>query len=58
MVTAGGLNATVFAAVRRYAGLYQANIQLPSSLPAGELPIKLIQGSYQSPDGVLINIAP
>jgi uncharacterized protein (TIGR03437 family) len=58
MVTVGGLNATVFGAVLRYAGLYQANIQLPASLPDGDLPIKLIQGNYQSPDGVLINIAP
>jgi uncharacterized protein (TIGR03437 family) len=58
MVTVGGLNTTVFTGVLRYAGLYQANIQLPVSLPAGDLPIKLIQGSYQSPDGVLINIAP
>jgi len=36
----GGLNTTVFGAVLRYAGLYQANIRLPVSLPVGDLPIK------------------
>jgi uncharacterized protein (TIGR03437 family) len=55
-VTAGGMNVTVLGAVLRYAGLYQVNIQLPASLPAGDLPLKIIQGSFQSPDGVLISI--
>ena len=57
-VTLGGTNATVLGAVLRYAGLYQVNIQLPATLPAGDLPIKLIQGSAQSPDGILINLQP
>jgi uncharacterized protein (TIGR03437 family) len=55
-VTAGGQNVTVLGGVLRYAGLYQVNVQLPVSLPAGDLPLKIIQGSFQSPDGVLINI--
>ncbi len=55
-VTVGGVNATVQGAVLRFAGLYQVNIQLPASLPSGDLPIKIIQGSFQSPDGILINV--
>jgi len=57
-VTIGGNNVTVLGAVLRYAGLYQVNIQLPGSLPTGDLPIKIIQGSFQSPDRVLINVQP
>jgi uncharacterized protein (TIGR03437 family) len=57
-VAVGGTNVTVQVAVLRYAGLYQVNVQLPASLPTGDLPIKVIQGSFQSPDGVLINIQP
>lgn len=55
-ITAGGMNVTVLGGVLRYAGLYQVNVQLPASLPSGDLPLKIIQGSFQSPDGVLINI--
>ena len=55
-VTAGGQSVTVLGGVLRYAGLYQVNIQLPASLPTGDLPLKIVQGSFQSPDGVLINI--
>jgi uncharacterized protein (TIGR03437 family) len=36
--------------------LYQVNIQLPNSLPTGDQPIKIVQGSFQSPSGILINI--
>ncbi len=56
VVTVSGVNVPVLAAVLRYAGLYQVNIQLPASLPKGDLPIKIIQGSFQSPDGILINV--
>jgi uncharacterized protein (TIGR03437 family) len=55
-VTVGGANVTVLGAVLRFAGLYQVNIQLPSSVPTGDQPIKIIQGSFQSPNGILINI--
>ncbi|MBV9743076.1 MAG: SBBP repeat-containing protein [Acidobacteriia bacterium] len=57
-VTVGGISVTVQGAVLRYAGLYQINIQLPLSLTTGDLPIQIIQGSFQSPGGVLINIQP
>jgi uncharacterized protein (TIGR03437 family) len=46
----------VLGAELRYAGLYQLNIQLPLSLPTGDLAINVLQGSFQSPDGVLINV--
>jgi uncharacterized protein (TIGR03437 family) len=55
-VTLGGTNVTVLGAILRYAGLYQVNIQLPQTMPTGDLPIKIIQGSFESPDGVLINV--
>jgi uncharacterized protein (TIGR03437 family) len=55
-VTVGGVNVTVLGSILRFAGLYQVNVQLPASLPSGNLPIKVIQGSYQSPDGVLIAV--
>ncbi len=55
-VTVGGANVTVLGAVLRFAGLYQVNIQLPASVPTGDQPIKIIQGSFQSPSGILINI--
>ena len=55
-VTVGGTNVNLLGSVLRFAGLYQVNIQLPASLPAGDLPIKIQQGNFQSPDGVLINI--
>ena len=56
VVTAGGATVNVLGAVLRYAGLYQVNVQLPASLPTGDLPLKLIQGTFQSPDCVLINV--
>jgi len=55
-ITVGGASVTVLGAVLRYAGLYQVNIQLPASLPTGDQPIEIIQGSFQSPAGVLIHI--
>jgi uncharacterized protein (TIGR03437 family) len=55
-VTVNGANVTVLGAVLRFAGLYQVNIQLPASMPAGDLPIKIIQGSFQSPNGIMINV--
>jgi len=55
-VTIGGANMTVLGAVLRFAGLYQVNIQLPASMPTGDQPIKIVQGSFQSPDGILINL--
>ena len=56
VITVGGVNIPVIGAVLRFAGLCQVNIQLPASLPKGDQPIKIIQGSFQSPDGILINI--
>jgi uncharacterized protein (TIGR03437 family) len=56
VVTVGGVNVPILAAVLRYAGLYQVNVQLPNSLPTGDQPIKIVQGSFQSPNGILINI--
>jgi uncharacterized protein (TIGR03437 family) len=55
-VTVGGVSVTVLGSILRYAGLYQVNVQLPASLPSGNLPVKVIQGSYQSPDGVLVAV--
>jgi uncharacterized protein (TIGR03437 family) len=55
-VTVGGTSIPVSGAILRYAGLYQVNVQLPASLPKGDLPIKISFASYSSPDGVLINI--
>jgi uncharacterized protein (TIGR03437 family) len=55
-VTVGGSPVTVLGAILRYAGLYQVNVQLPASLSSGDTPIKLLDGSYQSPDGVLLHI--
>jgi len=55
-VTLGGTNVTVLGAILRYAGLYQVNIQLPQTMPTGDLPIKIMQGNFQSPDGVLLNV--
>jgi uncharacterized protein (TIGR03437 family) len=46
----------VLGSVLRFAGLYQVNIQLPSSLPGGDQPIKVKASGFESPDGVLINI--
>jgi uncharacterized protein (TIGR03437 family) len=56
IVTVGGANIPVLGAVLRFAGLYQVNVQLPASVPTGDQPIKIIQGSFQSPSGILINI--
>ena len=56
IVSVNGTAVTVLGAVLRFAGLYQVNIQLPASLPAGDLPIRITQGGSSSPDGVLINI--
>lgn len=56
VVTINGINIPVLGAVLRFAGLYQVNIQLPNSLPTGDQPIKIVQGSFQSPNGILINI--
>src|SRR5581483_8563320 len=53
-VTVGGVNVTVLGSILRFAGLYQVNVQLPASVPGGNVPIKVIQGNFQSPDGVLI----
>ena len=55
-VTIGGNSVTVTGAILRYAGLYQVNIQLPRSLPSGDLPIQVSQGAFQSPSGVLIDV--
>lgn len=56
VVTVGGNPVTVLGANLRYAGLYQVNIQLPASLPKGDLPIKVLDDSYQSPDGIYLNV--
>ena len=55
-VSVNGINVSVLGAVLRFAGLYQVNIQLPQSLPAGDLPIRISEGGFQSPNGILINV--
>lgn len=55
-VTLAGANVTVLGAILRYAGLYQVNIQIPASIGTGNLPIQVVQGSYQSPANVLLTI--
>jgi uncharacterized protein (TIGR03437 family) len=51
-----GNGMAVLGAVLRYGGEYQVNIQLPQSLPTGDLNIQIIQEGFQSPNGVLIHI--
>jgi uncharacterized protein (TIGR03437 family) len=56
-VTVGGVNARLISAVLSpYTAVYQIAIQLPSSLPNGDVPIKASIGSYQSPDNVPIYV--
>jgi len=55
-VTVGGTNVTVLGAILRFAGLYQVNIQLPASLGPGNLPIQVLDGSYQSPPNILLTV--
>ncbi len=55
-ITVGGVNVPVLGAVLRFAGLYQVNIQLPTSIATGDQAIQIHQGSFQSPAGILINI--
>lgn len=54
VITVGGAQVAVLASVLRYAGLYHLNIQLPASLPIGDVPIKVLDGSYQSPDKIYL----
>ena len=55
-VTVNGGSVTVLGAVLRFAGLYQVNIQLPATLPVGDLPIQISTGGVLSPKGILINV--
>ncbi len=56
-VTVGGVNARLISAVLSpYAADYQIAIQLPSTLPNGDVPIKASICSYQSPDNVYIYV--
>jgi uncharacterized protein (TIGR03437 family) len=56
VVTVGGVNVTVLGAVLDFAGLYQVNIQLPASLPKGDLPLRISQTSFQSPNNIFLTI--
>lgn len=47
----------IYAVLSAYAGLYQVAVQLPTSLPTGDLQIQLNQGSSQSATGVFLNVA-
>jgi len=40
--------------VREFAG--HDFVQLPQTMPLGDLPIQISQGGFQSPTGVLINV--
>ena len=56
-VTVGGVTAQLISAVLSpYTGVYQIAIQLPSTLPNGDVPITASIGSYQSPDNVYIYV--
>jgi len=57
-VTVGGTDAQVYgtALAPGYAGLYQVAIQIPSSTPDGDIPIKASIGGVQSPDSVFITV--
>jgi uncharacterized protein (TIGR03437 family) len=57
-VTVGNTGAQMFGAALApsYAGLYQIAIQIPSSTPDGDIPIKASIGGIQSPDNVFITI--
>ena len=57
-VTVGSTGAQVLSAVMSpgYAGLYQIAIQIPSSTPDGDIPIKASVGGSTSPDNVSITI--
>ena len=56
-VTVGGVSAQLISAVLSpYTGVYQIAIQLPSTLPNGDVPITASIGSYQSPDNVYIYV--
>ncbi|HWD00495.1 MAG TPA: choice-of-anchor V domain-containing protein [Candidatus Sulfopaludibacter sp.] len=46
----------IYAVLSPYAGLYQVAVQLPNSLPTGDVPIQLTQGSAQSPATVFLNV--
>jgi uncharacterized protein (TIGR03437 family) len=39
-----------------WAGLYQVAIQVPSSLPDGDYPLKVTVGGASSPDGVVLSV--
>ena len=41
---------------RTKARLYQVKIQFPASMPSGDQPTTIVQGSFQSAAGILLNI--
>ena len=47
----------IYAVLSAYAGLYQVAVQLPTSLPTGDVPIQVNQGSSQSAANVFLNVA-
>ena len=59
-VSAGGIPATVLGAALTpgVAGLYQIAIQLPSSLPAGDVLLKASVGGANTPDNVYVFVSP
>ncbi len=58
-VTVGGVAAPQAAAVLApgFVGLYQINVQLPPSLPAGDLPLTVTSGGKTSGPGVVIALS-
>jgi uncharacterized protein (TIGR03437 family) len=59
MVTAGGVTVSVIGAALSpgSAGLYQVAIQLPDSVPIGDVAVQASAGGFQSPTGVNIYIS-
>jgi uncharacterized protein (TIGR03437 family) len=58
VVTINGVNATVFGAALApaFAGLYQVAIQVPSSVPDGDLPLVASVGGVQSPASMVLTV--
>ena len=59
-VTVGGVPVSVIGAALSpgLAGVYQIAIQLPDSVPSGEVLIKATVGGFNTPDNVYLFIGP
>jgi uncharacterized protein (TIGR03437 family) len=55
-VTIGGRPAPVSFAGLTFPGLFQVNIQIPASVPAGDQPVVILVGNQSSPAGVALTI--